>query len=287
MVRCFDISHHEASISAAIFELIYSVRNAGLIDPLQKYTRMKEWFFKNKVYSYIIDVMGRLGIKIGKNPSGCFNTLTDNTEAVIIILIYYLCRKYDDPEVVMKEYFKLVVKILGDDTILDDDPIWDELIQVALELGFEFKYEHEPGTHISKATFLNFGFAYDSTHNMHIFKPNFDKLFANLFFNMKSNSWRLCLAKLFALRIMCYPFPRYRFELENYIDFVRTQKDVQLRSEKQLDKKLSYYQLQTMYLHEREIQTLIYGFENNSDTTLIELVVKFLFYELDFVEDVD
>lgn len=129
-VRCYDISAMEASISAALFEIIYCWRN----DAIRGDANLKEWFFQNKVFSKMLDPNGYIGFKAGSNPSGCINTLTDNTFVVIFCMLYHLTGKllevgtYTGDEVVdsvVNLYEELPVKAMGDDTILADHDIWN------------------------------------------------------------------------------------------------------------------------------------------------------------------
>lgn len=250
----------EASISVWLFQMLYAWRNAALPST---HDAAKAWFVQNKIFSLVLDVYGRLGMKIGSNPSGCPNTLNDNTMVVIFILLYHLCKKCGSVAQVIKWYEELPVKAMGDDTLLADDSIWDGLEASALELGFTFTEEHAP-CHISKAKFLNFGFQWDHHKSMYIFRPNFDKMFAGLFFHRKSNSWRLTLAKLYALRVMCYAFADRRLELESYISYVWNHHENDLREEKFLDHKIPFDTLRTMHLRDDEILFLLYGLERGA-----------------------
>jgi hypothetical protein len=87
---CYDASHMEASVSDAVQDVIYKTRNSALRNPEQ--TRVaQEWFQLQVTNSLIIDVDGRLCMKFGKNPSGNFNTLVDNTFALFFSFFVYYC----------------------------------------------------------------------------------------------------------------------------------------------------------------------------------------------------
>lgn len=274
-VRTYDISHMESSCSPAIFELVYDIRNSVIVG----HEELKQWFFANKVFSLVLDPNGRICLQIGTNPSGCSNTLSDNNITVETVNTYHVVIRtleefpfYSDDSI-QKEVERLKkllpVKIMGDDSIMGDNPIWDGLPESALHLGFV--YTEEVGLDgsfpmdITQARFLNFGFRYEVSRNMWHFVPNFDKLFAGLFFLRKKNSWRLTLAKLYALRVLCFQFPRYRYELEQYIILVWNKHDAQLRSENFKDvlgvEILPYDQLRSMHLSVPEIHFLHFGLE--------------------------
>jgi hypothetical protein len=265
----------EASISPMLFNILYDMRNTCV----QGGELAKPWFLKNKIYSKVIDVLGYVGIKIGSNPSGCFNTLSDNTLVLIFIMLYNLCCQTTDIEQVLTWYDTLPAKLMGDDSIIAESPLLEQLIPNALHLGFTLEYEVPPPTKLHEAKFLNFGFSYVWSKGMYIFKPNFDKMFANLFFNRKGNSWRLTLAKLYALRVMCFAFTRYRIELEAYISFVWEKYESEMKNEKILDEKLPFQTLRTMHLPENEIQFLLFGLENSGaqpDSKLVSNLLTFL-----------
>jgi len=85
-----------------------------------------------------------------------------------------------------------------------------------------------------------------------------------LFFYKKSNSWRLTLAKLYALRVLCYPNIARKMELEYYISYVWEKHDVDMQQETNMDDKISYSSLRTLHLPQSQIQFLIYGDESYS-----------------------
>jgi len=296
-VRAYDISAMEASVSARIFEILYEWRN----DSIHGEDALKEWFFKNKVYSKMLDPNGVQGFKVGSNPSGCINTLTDNTFVVIFCLLYHLVGKelmispdsFDDEivDAVVEHYDELPVKAMGDDTILADHPVWDGLEESTLELGFSFEKELPPSGNfpmqLHEAKFLNFGFDFDFNRNMWHFRPNFDKLFAGLFYYKKQSSWRLTLAKLYALRVMCSQHPRYRFELDSYIQYIWQDFDPELRSEDLKDSNgdelLPYKNLKSMYLTAVQCDFLVFGLEGLSEVVppILQLALNYLGYHQD------
>lgn len=283
-VICTDVSHMEASLNDNILLEIYKWRNAPLATHSQTY-HATAWFVRNKIYAKVLDPHGFLGVKIGVNPSGCLNTLEDNGKALTLVMLYHLAkilikRHPNDTfnqllDKLVYLYDTLPVKNMGDDNIMAYLDIWLEtigeskmsqdervgLFESADDLGFEFTFETDAPTPINKAKFLNFGFAYNANHGMWTFVPNYDKMFANLFFNRKSDSWRLTLAKLNALRVMCFSDLNRRFELESYISYVWNNHDNDMKKETAFEAKLPYAALRTMYLPKHEIEFLIYGLE--------------------------
>jgi hypothetical protein len=251
----------EASIKVNLFELIYSFRNSSL----HGNANAKEWFLLNKIYSKVKDPDGFMGFKTGSNPSGCLNTLSDNTWALIFVFMYNLSFYAQDVNALIDLYWDKPVKIMGDDSIVADDVVWDSLLAHSKDLGFTIKYEAgdelNPALPITEGKFLNFGFVYDMPHNMWIFKPNFDKLLAGLFFYRKSNSWRLTMAKLYALRVLCYNFPSRLQEIESYIALIWNKYNHQMKIEHQMDEKIPYIQLRSLHLPSEEIEFLLFGNE--------------------------
>jgi hypothetical protein len=264
-VRSYDISAMEASISVWLFQMLYAWRHAAISGN----DKAKAWFEQNKIFSLVLDVFGRLGMKVGANPSGCVNTLTDNTMVVIFILLYNLCCQTDSITQVLEWYEELPVKCMGDDTVVADDELWDPLEANSHSLGFVLTKEHEP-CHISQAKFLNFGFKWDHIRSMYIFEPNYDKMFSGLFFHRKGNSWRLTLAKLYALRVMCYANVERRMELESYIAYVWNEHETAMRQETQLDDKLPFASLRSMHLRDDEVLFLLYGLESAGSIPILD-----------------
>jgi len=274
---CLDMSHMEASLSPRILEIIYRLRNKYGEESTRK---AREWVFDNLCYSKVRDLLGRLLIKLGMNPSGSLNTLDDNTLALLFIIIYALSRQgLSDDEIIRFLEDEVFGKLGGDDSIFNSHPLLADLPSYAAELGFKAEYEIAPGSPLSEATFFSSGFHYDLNHKMYIPKPNFDKLFAGLYWWRKEDSWRLTLAKLCALRILTYPYPKKFQEIETLISYILEKHDDDLHLEKRMDDKITYSQLMSMMLSTEQMEFLWFGLEKaGSDLSedVLDNILSFL-----------
>jgi len=257
-VLAFDISAMEASITPRIFEVIYKIRNSYIF----KKGNLKNWYFINLVYSLVIDPTGWLGLNIGVNPSGQLNTLMDNTLACILLLLYCLARQVRDVKELWILYCRIHGKVMGDDSIIQDTPETRLIPSFSQELGFTMTMEVPLGSTIHDVKFLNMGFFYVEQLGMFIFKPNFDKLLASILYYFKSKSWRLTLAKLYSIRILVYPYPKYLEQIDGYISYIWTKHDATLMGEENMDDKITYAQLKNLSLSPDQINFLIYGLES-------------------------
>lgn len=256
--KYFDVSHMEASLSTMIQELIYDVRNGGI----DGYDNLKRFYLENLQYSYIIDVLGYLVMKTGKNPSGNYNTLTDNTYALIIVFLYTLCRNGLSDSEVMREFWSISAKMMGDDSVVPDIPLFDNIIQYSRELGFEFKEERPVGT-LSEGTFLNTGFVWLPERKFWLPKPNFDKIRSNIYFNFKEKSWRLAYVKCCAYRKLGWAFPAIREEADALLNWISLTKLEEMKAEVRMDEKITFHAALAQRMSDEENEFLIFGDESH------------------------
>jgi len=255
---CFDISAMEASVNSDIQEFLYTeLRHEALDD--EDLVHAKEFYLVNMIYSLLVDPEGILTMKFGGNPSGAYNTLSDNTMVVILTLLYNVACVYDDIPKIIEYYSEHPTKVLGDDTITSKDEISMLYPEHAKDLGFKVTYECEPCP-LRQSTFLSNGWLWDDAHAMYVPKPNVGKLFANIFYNRKANSWRLVYAKLCGMRILLFPMKHYRIMIDNMLHFIQEKYVYELKNE-DFDK-ISYAQLLTMRLTDADTKFLIYGGES-------------------------
>jgi len=288
LLQCFDVSKMEACMSNPLLSFIYEMRNdavhvtenTSFITEFQL-ENAKKWVLKNVLCSLVIDPEGNLGYKNGMTSSGGLNTLDDNTIGLQFVNLYNFAKQLPTVEQIVDKYFEIKAAMIGDDSLLPDLPIFDSLIENAAELGFKMEYEIQPPTTVKEAKFMNFGFAYLPHFLSYGFVPNYDKLLAGVYYYMKSGSWRLSLAKLCALRVMCYTNLPRRMELEQLIAMIWKEKDLELKSEKQFDDKIPYASLRSLFLLPDQIEFLLFGFECSS-APIAQETTHLLF---EFIED--
>jgi len=300
---CEDVSHMEASVNDYFQTVIYRVRNANLVNKFLKANQvvnLMNWAFSNSVYSYVLDVLGYLLLLIGKNKSGHFNTLTDNTLCLILVelyrLVYYLKHysvfSLSDRAVrgfvpnlpslhdVLRCYFEVHLRVMGDDSIIADHPWVDFTRGVAKHLGFDIKLECPVGL-LSESSFLNAGF--HRVIEMWYMRPNFDKLRASILFNWKSRSWRLTYVKVCAYRMLVFPFERYRVEADAMLDYILRHHDDDMRREASMDSKITYFSALAARMSDSDNRFLVSGLEGGDRRNLVlgDTAVSFLLDSLE------
>jgi len=277
---CLDIKGQEASITPKLQIDIYrKIRNPYLKSepeshPVEElYPRndvelenLKDWYLKELVFTTSVDVRGWVGTMLGMNPSGGNNTLQDNQLAQEVSGCYHLaCVTDHEVPRLVQLYFYLSVKMMADDSIFEDHPLWKGVEESYLHLNFRTTNECGPtGTTvpITGAKIMNCMFAWVSNRQMYVAMPNFDKLIAGIFYYRKSNSWRLTYAKLCAIRTLVFPFKRYLHEVEHYITYIEQEHWLEMQhSEKWLDEKLPFHTLERLKLSIRDLEFLHYAQE--------------------------
>jgi len=250
---CLDASHMEASFNDFLQWVIYKCRNSG-INGLEL---AKRWYLSNIVHSMLIDVHGNLVMKTGKNPSGGFNTLTDNGLCMTFVFLYSVAFSCGSVEELVSKYQTLAVKIMGDDSIFEDRDEFADTVSRASELGFKLTLEASgPMEH---CTFLSRGFYFDSKKRCYIFRPNFDKLMSSVFFWFKRSSWRLAFVKLCAVRQMVYAFDDWRQEIDYLIQYCFSKHNDDMIREGHLDELITYNSVVGALMSNERNELLIYG----------------------------
>jgi hypothetical protein len=290
LFACEDVGHMEASVNDYFQTLIYSVRNEHVISTFQSFQvkNLMNWLFQNSCYSYCLDVSGWLLLLIGKNKSGHFNTLTDNTLSLILVLLYRMVysMKYgnDTHELpclqdVLKRYFEVKLRAMGDDSIIAYEPWVDSSRSIARHLGFDIKLECPVGL-LKDSTFLNAGFHRGMM--MWYMRPNFDKLRSSILFNWKSRSWRLCYVKVCAYRMLVFPFERYRTEADAMLDYILRHHQDEMRRESSMDSKITFASALASRMSDKDNRWLISGLESSGGIVRKgDAAVSFLLDSLD------
>jgi len=258
-VVAYDETAMESCVTVAIQQAIYDMRHSFVEGP---YLNACTWYLQNIMYGLVVDHNGKLYLKVGQNPSGHHNTLVDNNHALELKMLYHLAKNCFDVTELVQKYEAAHVKLVGDDSIVPDNPeLWDGLLSSSEELGFNTTLETDGAVPITEVKFLNFGFELDVDCYMYTFVPDYDKLFAGLFFYMKSHSWRLCLARLYAMKILCYSnLNRYK-EVCDYIDLVKTSHKFDLVNETRFDEIITLDSLHGQDKSRDEIRRLLFNLE--------------------------
>lgn len=273
---CADASHMEASVNKVLQTIIYKSRNAALKnDPTSSGITAKqlktasEWYLEQVSDSLVIDITGALCMKFGKNPSGQINTLIDNTLALIYVNLYAVSEFADEYIDIVYAYYEIALKAFGDDSIAEEDYRLTNLFRSASDLGFNLELESTPGP-LNTCQFLSSAFYFSTERKKWIQQPNFEKLFANIFFNFKKSSWRYAYVKLAAARKLVYAFPEKRDIIDDYLSYVINHHHGDLMNESHIDCDLTFKATVSQLMPNTQNDFLIFGDESASEMAELE-----------------
>jgi hypothetical protein len=266
-VICCDETAMEACITLEIQEHIYRARHADL--PAE-YQNLAYWYQTTEQYGFVHDGFGCIYSKVGCNSTGHLLTIHNNNDGSTLKKLYHLAKQVVDVDDLVNLYHDAGVKIVGDDDIIPYHPRWEGLIESSREIGFETKVEHW-NVPLSKASFLNFGFVFDIGSMMYTFRPNYDKLFAGLFFYRKDNSWRLTLSRLYAMKVLCYTNRTRYAEVQYYITHILHTHKHHIAAETEFDAVITEKSLYSQDKSSREIEYLLYSLESQVSTLRPEI----------------
>lgn len=257
---CYDVEHMEASLKEHIQFILYDIRHKYLLLD-ENYGRLAEFVKNQVIYSWLLDPDGWLGLMIGGNPSGSFNTLMDNTLALVFVTFYHLACKSSSYDDLLVKIQKHRCACIGDDSVIPHHPDFDGYVANCASLGFSVKPE-KLCVPLSECVFTNCEFV--RFNNSYYPRGNFDKIKANIYYHFKASSWRLCYVKCCALRILAWNFIQEREEAERLIHWIVKNHDRDMRAETMIDDKVSYQSALASYLEPRQIQFMWDGLESAS-----------------------
>lgn len=259
-----DETAMEACITLELQNVIYTARHDQLPDSHQA---LATWYLYTNQHGLVHDGFGNICQKVGGNSTGQVNTIHENCDGGTLKKLYHLAKGCEDAEELVLLYRSTGVKQVGDDDVIPYQSCWDGLIESSAELGFETKIEawRVP---LSELTFLNFKFIFDIPAMMYTFQPNFDKLFSGLFLYRKSNSWRLTLARLFAMKILCYNDKSRYAEVQYYIDYIKNHHTLDIEGETAFDSVITVNSLFSQDKTSREIADLLFNLESSGSFNL-------------------
>jgi hypothetical protein len=254
--HCYDASHMEASVSDAVQHEIYSMRNQSMN---HKYRTACDWYYLNTTSSLLIDIDGFVCMKNGKNPSGGFNTLTDNTMALVLVFLYTIACVLRDVGLVYEAMIRIACKMLGDDSIFEDCVELQRLESSSASIGFDLQPEAEAGP-LAACTFLSSKFVFNSRYRMWVQYNNFEKIIANVYFNFKARSWRLAYVKLCAIRQIFFAYEDKRLQVDHLLRYILQNHDYDMKTED--CKEVTYAQARSQLMSDSDNAFLIFGAES-------------------------
>lgn len=261
--HCFDVKAMEASLQIPIIASIYELRNSCMIiipNHRTPWTNLQLFYLRCLQFPYVISPYGILIMMLGGNISGQLNTLNDNGFGYEFGMKYCTALHFNTYEEFCTYWDALRAKLMGDDSIIREHKLLPFLMPDMLTIGFELTLESVPGP-LTKSTFLNRSWAYSVSHGMFVSRPNFKKMLANVYFNKKSNSWRLTYVKLQALRVKFYPFPKQSSIIMSYINYVETHHMRDMERETFMDAVITIKATLSTNLPNDQIEFMIYGMQ--------------------------
>jgi len=263
--RCWDVEAMEASVHLRIQEQLYAARNFEYEHDVCAHRfnlkNLARWYFKVLTCAPLVDLDGKVWVRVGMNPSGQYNTLADNIHALHMVFMYHLSfsEKCVGPGSLVQLRRELIVKMMGDDSIVSDHPIWEGVLQRSLELGFNITEEIEGVVPINRSKFCGFGWHwYDG---MYIYRADADRTICSILYNMKLGSWRYLFVKLCAAKILLFGAPQFH-EVTAMIAWVRKHKYDEMVSEVQHDVDLPLHSVLSQEKNFATIAQLVVGQES-------------------------
>lgn len=266
---CNDFSHFEASLKEHVQAAIYKLRNRCIFMggwKQEEIVRMQGFVIQSVVYSYVIDPNGWLMLMFGGNPSGGFNTLTDNVIASYLVHVYVVVK--NNPGLTKAEYVLRCsqhhLAIMGDDSIVPVHRDFSNISSDLTPLGFTVAPERPDGP-LKSCVFLNCGFKQKKSGFWYAV-PNFDKIRSNIYFCFDQKSWRLAYVKACAYRTLCYMDEDHFKEANAIINYILSKhgKDMELLETQQMDKRLSYVSAIAQLLPLEQLEFMWTGLESSN-----------------------
>lgn len=224
---CFDFKHMEASLKEMILSTIYVIRNMYVLG--HKSDEIIKSFLYNQIcYTYLVDPEGFFCQMIGSNPSGGFNTLTDNSLAVVLVVLYTLSRGCTTVTELLTKAANHHLSILGDDSVLPRHTDFLHFVEDCHDLGFTLTQE-KMGCTITEVEFLNNSFVLIS--GIFLPRPNFDKIRSNIYYHFKQRSWRLAYVKVAAYKVLSFYHSPYVEEARLLLNYILKEHYIDMRDE--------------------------------------------------------
>lgn len=258
---CNDMKHYEASVKEQPQHIIYKIRDGYVYSEeysSEELKNMQNFIRENVIYSYVIDPDGYLIMKLGGNPSGHMNTLTDNQMWNIIAHLYQLAKVSSTEEELIAKAEGHKLCLLGDDSVVPHHPDFSSLFTNFGALGLKVSPEL-PTCGILGIKFLNQGVI--KVRDVYYPSFNYEKIRANILYVWKSRSWRLTFVKCCAYRIMSYFSNVHWAESNIWCQYILDNHDQDMKNETRMDLVVTYKATISQYLTIDHIRFLWTGNE--------------------------
>lgn len=208
-----DSSGHEASFTHWFFSLIIDNFYSDLTGTVEingthySFRKALNWARFNLLNKIVLGPDGFYYFLVGREPSGFFLTLFNNTLATELCYYYSLLR-YG-----LKDFMHHAISnpscFFGDDSLIrfPKQLSFDTIKSFINELGFVFTLECQEGS-LKTQSFLNSTFCLAvifNVFNCYIFKPNLDKLLASIVLKNDQRFPNRVYCKMVSVYILVYP----------------------------------------------------------------------------------
>lgn len=225
-----DESDYDASLSAG---MLYGQRDIRWSFFDYSYQTPENWrrferLYDSIVHSLIVLENGELIRKHTGNPSGCGNTISDNT-MILYRLFAYAWLKLCPEDMCTRISFETNVcaALNGDDntyTCSDLVVSWfnpKNIMSVWAEVGVFTKTPDESPRKLDEVSFLSQKFEYDPYIGIYMPVPEANRILCSLLYGSKRKDVRIDFLRACALRIESYGNKTCRVVLAGYIQFLR------------------------------------------------------------------
>ncbi len=235
-----DYTSFDGSITTKEFAVIRDVRfglySAELQTP-ELFDRITRYYTR-VAHTHVIMETGDILLKHGGNPSGQVNTLTDN--GMVNELRWYYMWNCSVPESErnlesFREHCELIT--CGDDSLISVNQQgrkWltcEKLRQIGEDMGWHFKFEVAKYEPIYKLSYCSKHFVWYMGYVVPA-PSNVQKTLASLLYGSKAkpDRHREALTRVLGIRMESFFLPQFRTLLEEYINFLFTKYDMELRA---------------------------------------------------------
>lgn len=207
-----DISKFDGSARKFFLRFVRDMRKSWLyLQDISTKNRV-DWYYAQVIYSLIVTYIGELILKLGGQPSGQVNTLTDNTLIHLSLWFYHwsihaIANGFEPTWDDFKKHVELMV--MGDDVIYScDDDVYhfmkpSEVAKTMASVGFHLKHSADGGINISDADFCSTGFGF--VDDCYVPLPKHDKSLLSIVADKGGvRNPRLILRRLMSLRVECF-----------------------------------------------------------------------------------
>jgi len=266
-----DETDYDCSISRILLTCIRDLRKRFLhADPVQQ--QKIDNLYIEIIYSIMVLAYGEILVKEGGNPSGSFNTITDNSLVLYVLLAYAWIILAPQSMRTYEQFHAHVEAVLcGDDntwTVSNEAVVFFNAQSVAFiwtNLGITTKSDCWEARKLEDCNFVSNAF-HMVKHPLTgldwcVPRPSYEKIMASLAYHSKGNV-RWTLLRAAALRIQSYFNLQCRVQLLDVIDYLQKNYLLELQMPCNVDDPqdfLSYEDVMSVLKTDVEIEMLYFG----------------------------